>query len=200
MGRDLSQFTAVKGEGAPGAEGDHKTSRHLLQFLDGLFQAVRLRPAQCLRLVAENKVQSLADDLDHPVPEEFDHTWIRKTERRFHPGGLRQFPRLHRRGPAGGGGDQVALDINVLGSGNRLGIQLLARQGLADPEEGIHAALGVGGDQHQALASGPLRALGLETVVHPRGLEIGDIDIPIGIVGHLAAHKRRPAELGGGNH
>ena len=46
----------------------------------------------------------------------------------------------------------------------------------------------------------PEARVAVEAVIDPGGFEVGDIDIAVGVIGHLAGHERRAAKLGGGDH
>ena len=73
------------------------------------------------------------------------------------------------------------------------------RQRFTDAEEGIHAAFGIGRNQHQAFAGGALRPP-CHVVRHARLLEVPDVDGAVGVVGDLAGHIGWHAELGRGDH
>ena len=89
-------------------------------------------------------------------------------------------------GTAGGGGGEITLDIEPGRSGQGLEIEILGGELLADAEKGVHGALGVRRDQHQAFARDP-RGQAMDTIVSDAGRgEVVQIEVAVVVVGHLA--------------
>ena len=193
------QCVAVPGQGAVGPAGDNKVTRNRLQTLHRRIQVVGFAPAQGLVPVAEYQVELRADHRLQALAEELHHARVGKAQHRLHARSLGQLPGTDGGGAPGIRGDQVAFNIQVLGVRQCRGVQLLNRQGFADTEEGVHAALGIRGNQYQAFAGGARWPLG-HAVSHAGLFEVLHVDGAVGVVGDLAAHESGSTELGGRDH
>jgi hypothetical protein len=70
----------------------------------------------------------------------------------------------------------------------------------ADPQVGVHGALGIRGHQHQALA-GDARGQAIGTIVgDPGGGQIAQVEMPVVVVGHPARVVAAAAEAAQRDH
>ena len=77
---------------------------------------------------------------------------------------------------------------------------MLHGEGLTDSEVGVHAALRIRGNQHQALACGAGFTLAGQAVVDTGRLQVCNVNVTVCVVGDLAGHEGRSAELGRCDH
>ncbi len=101
---------------------------------------------------------------------------------------------------AGGGGHQVTFQVNPLGGGDGPVINLCHRQGFRHAQVGIHTALGIGGDQHQAFAGGATATLVVQAVGDAGCFQVRQIDVAVGVIGDFAAHESGRSKQRGGDH
>ena len=200
MWGNFGELLAVEGECAIAAQGDDEGIRHLFECADGIVQIVAVGPGQCFIPVAEHQIDALANHLAQAVPEKFHHAGVGKAQRGAHAGGFGDLACFNRRGAASRRGDQIALDIQVFRCGDGVGIELLYRQGLTDTQVGIHAALCIRRDQHQALACDTRFPRTVQAVIHACRFQVGQVDIAVVVGGYLAGHECAPAKLGRGDH
>ena len=172
------KFTAIVGQCTLCAAGNDKVACYPLQRRYRFIQVPGVAPAQRLFLVAEHEIDTITQHFLQAVAEEFHHARVRQAERGFNAGGLGHLARPYGRRAACRGCHQVTFDVEVLRGGDGLVIEFVHGQGLGD-------------------AGSPAVD---QAVVNAGGFQVGHVDVAVGVVCHLAAHKGRAAELGGCDH
>ena len=127
--------------------------RHLAaaaHLINSLLKAVRLVEGGDLHFVGEQHIDMAIDQLLEALAVPFDAESIGEGEGHLAPLGADQLGRGNE-GPLGGFAvPEVALQIEQLGVGHHLQVQVGRIQADGGPQVGAHRALGIGGDQDQA--------------------------------------------------